>query len=123
MMDTHPNGWRVGMKVWSVITLNRRNGPDISEQEITKIGRKWIYIGRLKFDADSLWIDGGKYANPGRVYTSLEEYEEQTELAKTFSELRQAIGYTPERGVTVSDLKEVSRLLRLNPPGTQPVTP
>lgn len=116
----HPEGWKVGMTVHSVMTRNQRNGPKISEVTITKIGRKWIYFGEGyqvdRFDAETCQIDGKGYSSPGKVYENLDKYLSETARDKSFQHLRFAIGYSPSIGVTSQDIVDACKLLRLPEP-------
>jgi hypothetical protein len=112
----HPQGWEVGMEVCVVYTLNVRGDPTPRTETITKVGRKWITTACIRglttrFDAETLYIDGGSYASPGKVYADEEEYRRTTlkqELWKDFH--IRLTSHAPDH-LTVDDVKSIRSLV------------
>lgn len=57
---------------------HKRNGVDLFEAKITKVGRKWADLDGThgRFNMDTMRMDGGQYSSPGDVFYSRELYEE-----------------------------------------------
>ena len=71
MSDQTPRFY-IGQKLWFVPSSRHRTEYEVT---VTKIGRKWITIGHDRFDADSMWLDGGRYSSPGRVWLTRTDWE------------------------------------------------
>lgn len=114
MNGIHANGWKVGMTVCVVIDLNVRGEPRPRQEEVTKIGRRWITVeGGKRFDADTLQIDGRGYSSPGRVYIDEADYRETTLLSKQWRSFRDALPYDPPKGLTLNRLNDIKKLIPL----------
>ena len=112
----HPVGWTVGQTVFLVI--NGRRIVDKVDCHIAKIGRKWITLdypswNPYRFDAETMRLHHEGYSSPGRVYPSREEYEASTLRQQLFTELTQRLSRMPYDGVTLEDIVEAARLLRV----------
>lgn len=92
------------------------NSPSLRDRPITKIGRKWVYIGRLgdeRFHIGTHKIDGGGYASPGQIYLSEDEYHDEVHLTgkwREFQTLVRSASLAPP-GVTVEDIYEAQQLI------------
>jgi hypothetical protein len=110
-MDRHPEGWHVGMMVFVVIDKDR-NRVSTFYEAITKIGRKWITIGEgykpYRFDAETLFLDGGDYSSPGRVYASERDYLESTERQKAWGEFYRRLSYECPEHLTLDDIQAIA---------------
>lgn len=86
---------QVGQKVWIECTDYGRKG-EVRESEITKIGRKYVYVGDMRFYIDTMQEDAGVYASNRRLWLSKQDYEDNRELDKNFWELKRRLdSYKP----------------------------
>lgn len=108
--------WKVGQKVFVVITLNRIS-PCREYRVITKVGRKWISYGegydRNRFNAVTLRVDGGKYSSPGEVYISEGAYYAEHEAKFYMRNLAAKIFHIPQTGVQTCDILAAAKLLHI----------
>ena len=108
----------VGQKLWCVMSDRRGGSFPGREVTITKVGRKWLTIDYADYRVDMghMFVDGHGYASPGRCYLSKEEYEKIPALQAAWKEFRARLtlmyGTIPE-GVTVEDIREAMKLLKL----------
>jgi hypothetical protein len=112
----HPQGWEVGMEVCVVETLNIRGEPTPRTDTITKVGRKWITTACIRglttrFDAETLYIDGGRYASPGKVYADEAIYRETTALHQLWRDFRSYLPYAIPDHLTMGDVLELILLV------------
>lgn len=82
--------YTVGQKVVLVPYGNFARFSTTSTKAITKIGRKYFYIGDYAFDLETgKFVDNKDYNGGYRLYPSMEAYEEELvtkEMAKTISD-------------------------------------
>lgn len=89
---------------------------------VTKIGRKWVFLGtehwpqRYKAKKGSREVDGGDYSSPGTLWPSEGAYNEHLELQKTWREFHRQLGssVTAPKGITKFDLEKAAAALGLN---------
>ena len=92
------------------------------EVEVTKVGRKWAYIGdRFRFDIESMEVDGGQYVSPGNLYLSEADCIAADELDKDWSDLRESLARLGcrHKDITHNDMAIVRSALQL-PTKTSP---
>lgn len=80
---------------------------------VEKIGRQYLTFSD-GIRADKATLRTKEYS--GRVYLSQEEYDQQRALDRAYSMLAHQVTGRPEPGVTLADIAEVRRLLRLPEP-------
>lgn len=107
----------VGDKLWLAYHDTRRTHAGC-EVVVTKVARKWATIDHHtdRFDhTNPRWpVDGKGYGSPGRVWPSRKAWEESREVERALQALRRCTHYGDAKdGVTVSDLRECARLLRV----------
>jgi hypothetical protein len=104
----------VGQELWYV-PADRRYLGGACAVRVLKVGRKWAEVssnlGRI--DAQSLWVDGGKYSSPGRCWLSKEAWEAAEALNSAWSEFyRDMYGrHVPPDHVTVAIIAQVRAIL------------
>jgi hypothetical protein len=113
----HPQGWEVGMDVCVVYTENVRGEPNPITANITKVGRKWITTACIqgfttRFDAETMYIDGGRYSSPGKVYVDERAYHETTSLHKLWRDFRSYLPYAIPDHLTIGDVSELILLVQ-----------
>ena len=83
---------------------------------ITKIGRKWLTVGRnLRVDKETLIADGGEYASPGGCYLSEADYYDAKNLDHQWAQLLHDIPrYTRPAHITIDQIKQVRCVLGLS---------
>ena len=107
------NGWSVGMGI--VVVPSAPSGKDGKPYEatITKIGRKWVSFKSAeswsegRFDPDTRFVDSNGYANIGRVYASIAEYEEASACKILWMEYRRSLSYQPPKGMTSDRIRQL----------------
>lgn len=108
--------WKVGQRVF-VVKSDFSKTTECYYERITKVGRKWITFNegwkQERFNAQTMRIDGGKYSSPGQIYLSEEEYKLEHEVKFYLREIKAKMYYTPQGGVTVSDILAAANLLKL----------
>lgn len=83
-----------------------------NELTVTKIGRTWATLGTYgRCTLDTLLLDCGGYS-PIQLYTSCEEFEQERELNKVWSDFVRslAVGRAPA-GMTLEAIKQARALL------------
>jgi len=103
--------WPVGGQVFVVRdTYRHKAGIYLT---ITKVGRKWVYLGKEeyqqdRFDPETMELDGYGYSSPGKVYESEQDFEEQDEAHRVWGEFRQCLARTPPKGLTAARIREIA---------------
>lgn len=88
-----------------------REGRPLGPYKVTKVGRAWIYLGaRYRFDRD-LHIDGGRFASPGRVYLSEQDYCDECERKTAWRAFADLVKYQPPPKVSVETIEQARALL------------
>ena len=106
----------VGDTVWLVWNERRRGVPQ--ESVVSKVGRKWVYIGNgyYRFDVDTWRVDGGKHMSPVTIYESKEAWEKKVSLENAwcrFAEnVRNQYGTVPS-GATEEAIEQAAKLLNI----------
>ena len=106
-------GWQVGIQVY-VVRHGYSSKVNGRTEEVTKVGRNWIYLARDRFDCESMELDGAGYSSPGKVYLSEAEYIATTEISKAWVGLVSRLSYTPPKGATLSDISAAAKLLQVS---------
>lgn len=66
---------------------------------VTKVGRKWVSFEggernfANRFDQATGWVDGGSYSSPGRIYPSMQAYQEELDKEQALEELRRRLDW------------------------------
>lgn len=90
-MSNNPKNLEVGQEVW-VYKNSRYCGSGIFKREITKVGRKYFYVGVLKFSLETL-IEVEAYSPyKAKVYLSEKEYYDENEMSEIKEFLRRYFG-------------------------------
>lgn len=63
----------------------------VDEETILKVGRKWAYLDRDRFDRDDGTIDGRGYSSPGNVFVDRETYEHIAQRAKLWEAFKKEV--------------------------------
>ena len=80
---------------------------------IEKVGRQYLTLSN-RSRADKYTLRTKEIL--GRVYLSEDEYKQQVALSRAYSMLAHQVTGRPQPGVTLADIAEVRRLLRLPDP-------
>jgi hypothetical protein len=116
---TNPHNIKVGQKLWFVPWREHRKRGDV---EIVRVGRKYGALNTAgsasighndRLNLESLRVEVDGYGTVGQCYLDREEYERREAAYKAWSALKAAIGYRCPEGVTVEDIAQARRLLRL----------
>lgn len=105
---------QVGQTLWYVNSDRRRGEP--CEVRVKKVGRKWAelepaWIGRVNIE--TLWIDGGQYASPGRCYYDREQHAREVRVNELWRDLRNRMPYSPPTGMTENEIATLrARILK-----------
>ena len=119
-MNTHR--FELGQKVFCDYSLNRKSGerPTLVPRYVIKTGRKWVVlspnfngVSLERFDAETLLIDGGTYASPGRVWESEADFEASVRDNKLWRDLRTYFDrhHSRPEGLSEEVMLEVAKLL------------
>jgi hypothetical protein len=104
----------VDQKLWFVPRHTRH--ASACEVSVTAVGRKWAQIGkRGRVDMETLYVDGGQYASPGRCHLSREVYEKEQSLRDAWSRFISKLSGMRiiSEGVTIEDIEAAKKLLRI----------
>lgn len=106
------NTFEIGQTVF--YTDNDRKGR-IYPSKVESIGRKWVNLEKHagRFDKETMLLDGGQYSSPGKVYLSEEVYRNELAVEDLWKKFREAYTYRAPEGVTVDNIREAARLLKL----------
>lgn len=79
-----------------VYVPSEKRGSGLDTITVTKVGRKWVSFktgrgGSNRFDKDTMLVDGGGYASPGKIYPSMAAYQDELDTEEALRELRQAL--------------------------------
>jgi hypothetical protein len=106
----------VGQTVWYK-SLSGRKGDDVSlkETKISSVGKKYFetkerYLGR--FFKDSLKHDAGQYSSRYQIYLSKEQYENEVEANRIYSELRNIFSSYGRTNMELSKLRAILSIVR-----------
>src|ERR1700688_1369142 len=104
----------VGQKLWYVDTP-RQNNPRGREITVTKVGRKWVEVGRgyPRIDIETLHADGAGYSSPGRCWLSEVDYDAEVSLNRIWNSLWNRVRdtYSAPKGVTEHAIRQAAALL------------
>ena len=106
-MGAKDDGWHIGAEVWVVW----RNGPPRMET-VTAVGRKWVQIGRYRFDHETLKLDGGQYTSPGQAYLSRDEWERNTEKEKAWWRFKSGLAWRAPDHLSLEDINAMIEKVR-----------
>jgi len=102
----------VGQKLWYVPRATRLGKPE--HVSITKIGRKWAYIGgrrNTRVDIETLIVDGGDFSSPGRCYLSEAYYEDSVVCQSAWDKLRNSMSYRVPMNLTLGEIATIQKLV------------
>lgn len=81
---------------------------------VTKVGRKWAELSnRHRIDMVTLSADGKGYSSPGACWLSQAHYEAKVITGTAFTNLKNKMRFQPSDGVTIQDIYEAAKLLRI----------
>lgn len=98
--------FKAGQKVYRVETGSRAK--DGEYVEVTKVGRKWIEVGRNRFDPTTMREDGGIYSSYANYYLSEEEYRKIVSINKAWAEFTCRLGHHAPKGISLSEIYEIA---------------
>ena len=96
---------------WSEYSHRKNTGEMVA---ITKIGRRWLSLSNgFRADAETLYVDGGKYSAPGRCFLSRDAREAERARNAAWAALRNSMQYKAPDKVSAKDIAHAARLLGL----------
>lgn len=109
----------VGQEVF-LQSLQSRTPEPLRSATITKVGRKWVYVGDVsRFDPqghrNSLLIDAGGYSPRTRVWLSREAYEDDKARTQAWQALRRAVAdrnHYPAH-LSAADPEQIAAMLKV----------
>lgn len=107
----------VGKEVWFDDALANRPRP--RAVEITKVGHKWVTAGKgwaeLRFDKETLQVDGGRYSSsPGKIWPDEESWRVEVQRWRLWSTVRATMPFFgPPPGVSAVDVVRAAVLMGL----------
>lgn len=114
--------YEVGQVVWVVMTSGWRVGGAPREMEVTKVGRKWVELnnGRYRLEQGERRLDGRSgYGSPGTVYLTRSEWASERIFDHTFYQLQKAVYEMRSTGLTLQDIRDAAKALRITLPEWQ----
>lgn len=97
--------------VWS----RRRKDDTPKPETVDKVGRKWAFIGREKFDLETGRLDGGQHMSPGTAWPFMEAIQKHLERLQAESDLKAifgAFGSIKFPHLTTSEIHEITAKLK-----------
>jgi len=113
---------QVGQKVYlKPIGDQSRISSKILECEVSKVGRKFIYIesghrNETKFHADTL-RQVTRYSPDWQIYFSLQEIEDEKEFNDLHHQLESTFRYGSKKQFTLDQLRQIKRIIDEPPKG------
>lgn len=103
----------VGQELWYVPSDARQHS-QAQAVRVTKVGRKWAdleppYLGRVNIE--TLWLDGGGYASPGRCWLSVDEYEATVARERLWRDFRNRLPHSPPDAASVEWIRAAAETL------------
>jgi hypothetical protein len=95
----------VGQKLYST---NRRTG-DTMEHEVTKVGNKYFYCGRNKFDLNTLYEVCDFM--PAQLYVSKQALSDKIEADKLFQHVRKKFDWAMVNTYTLNQLRRIHAII------------
>lgn len=87
-------------------------------QTVTKVGRKWAETDRLRFDKDTLLIDGRGtgLGSTGQVWLSLGDWQQDKAAKDAWLQLKDLISrsWAPPKNLNAEDILGIITMLRSN---------
>jgi hypothetical protein len=81
---------------------------------VTKVGRKWAELSnRHRIDLETMIADGKEYTSPGRCWVTETHYAATVLTGNAFTNLKNKMAFRPADGVTIQDIYEAAKLLRI----------
>lgn len=107
------NKFVIGQIVFSVPRDKRGSNP--RNVEITSIGRKWIGIGKDRFDKDTMLVDAGQYPSPAKIYLSEELYKNETEINKRWRKIVNDYQYRTPSKLSLAGIEKIEKIINGEP--------
>lgn len=107
----------VGMQVFFVSAKKPHENRQV---KITKTANKWATLdyppnAPYRMHVDTWRVDGGENnAYPGECYPTEQDYLSVAGLSNKYLRLRSRMGLCPSEGVTVADVEQAAKLLRID---------
>lgn len=114
----NPHNLAVGQKLWFVERDHMGRARGGSLREVTKVGRQWAHLGdNCRIDITTLRAFYAGHESPDRAYLSKADFDAENALVKAWGEFFRKCHhlYRPPAGVTIADIAEAARVLRLGP--------
>lgn len=106
------NKFEVGQELFQVF-INNRSKHEPRYIKITKIGRKWVYVGEdwreTRFDPKTMIEDAKGYSPNSRFYFSEADYREEKLKREIWSEFLKEyrFGKNPPKNLSAKRLREI----------------
>ena len=103
----------VGQKVY-LKNRNHGNINEITESQISKIGRKYFYVGphsELKFNINTLAQESGQYSPNWVIYLSMQEILDEEEYSSTARHIEKIISSPYYNKITLDQLRQIKRII------------
>lgn len=83
-------------------------------QTVLTVGRRWAETARLRFDKDTLLIDGRGYSSPGQVWLSLESWQADKAAKDNWQKLKELVerAWAPPAHLTAEKIQGIIDTLR-----------
>ena len=109
---SNPHNLQVGQKLYFPGSKFARE----RELTITWIGRIWATTerDRERLNLETLYIDGGAYSSPGRVWLSKAEWDAYANVQLAWNNLHARLrqqGYHCPEGMTLQAIDQIERLI------------
>lgn len=108
--------FEVGMELYFVPSDPRRQKNQLVKVE--KVGRKWVNLDNgYRFDKEAkygMWVDGGEYSSPGRLYLSKEDYDKDCKKDSALRAINKRTEmYRSREDLTLEDVLAAAKLLKV----------
>lgn len=115
-MTASKEKWVPGQTVLLVSHKRYSKEDPTSLETVGRVGRKWVYFTeerKGRFDKETGLLDSGGYACTGRVWLSREDYENHTQMAEKWKDIRDLVGskYTAPDDLSMTDLNMILNIL------------
>lgn len=82
--------------------------------KVEKIGRRWADLSNShRIDMATMRADGKHFSSPGTCWLSQAHYEAKVLTGRAFTNLKNKMAWEPADGVTIQDVYEAAKLLRI----------
>lgn len=98
----------VGQEVW---TIGGYKNATLGKNKVTKVGRKYVFVGKTQYHLDTLQ-EKRDIGAEGQLYASEQDYHDELELKRNKSEISSYFDYWTRRDISLKQTREILKILK-----------